>query len=84
MGLFKKIAKKIDKYREYKQIKYSLKQHGVELKKRHGVYTLKFTQREGPTILLDLFTYTLTDKNLYKLLDKYNQIKKRKYERIYS
>lgn len=61
--------------KKYKQYKYILKQVDANLKYSHGVYTLKWTQREGPLILLDLYTYTLTNSNLDAIIKNYDEIR---------
>lgn len=61
--------------RAYKRAKYALKQCHAELKYRHGVYTIKWAQREGPRLLLDLYNYTITDTSLTNAIKSYDEIK---------
>lgn len=61
--------------RAYKRAKYVLKQFHVELKYRHGIYTIKWTQREGPGLLLDLYNYTVTSTDLADALKNYDEVK---------
>ena len=63
--------------KKYKQCKYVFSQINADLKYKHGVYTLKWTQREGPLILLDLYTYTLTNTNLDDIIKNYDEIRKK-------
>ena len=65
--------------KQYKQYKYILKQVDANLKYKHGIYTLKWTQREGPLILLDLYTYTLTNTNLNDIIKRYDEIRSKAY-----
>ena len=63
--------------KKYKQCKYIFKHIDVKLTYKHSLYTLKWTQREGPLILLDLYTYTLTDTSLDNIIERYNDIRTR-------
>ena len=61
--------------RAYKKAKYVLKQFHAELKYKRGVYTIKWSQREGPRLLLDLYNYTVTSTDLANALKNYDEIK---------
>ncbi len=61
--------------RAYKRAKYVLKQLHAELKYKRGVYTIKWAQREGPRLLLDLYSYTVTGTDLADALKNYDEIK---------
>lgn len=63
--------------RAYKRAKYVLKQFHAELKYKHGIYTIKWSQSEGPRLLLDLYNYTITSTNLADALKSYNEIKEK-------
>jgi len=61
--------------RAYKRYKYVLKQCNAELTYKHGIYTIKWSQREGPRLLFDLYDYTITDTSLINALKSYDEIK---------
>ena len=61
--------------RAYKRAKYVLKQCHAELKYKHGIYTIKWTQREGPRLVFDLYSYTVADTDLANALTSYDEIK---------
>ena len=63
----------------FKHYKYLLKQYRAELTYKHGIYTIKWAQREGPMILLDLYNYTLTDTNLENAVNRYIETRKCAY-----
>lgn len=61
--------------KKYKLFKYIFAQVRANLKYKHGVYNLKWTQREGPLRLLDLYTYRLTNNNLDDIIKNYYEIR---------
>ena len=73
------IRKWLEERRKFRRLKYFFKNYCGSLKKKHGCYILKFSQREGPRIFLDVYQYTLQSTSLDDLMDEYNAIAKKSW-----